>query len=142
MNDRAPFPGHRRACEYCGSLIPLDQSASALVPDSSVLDPEDPSGDGQRQITACGSAHLDALIERARAAWIPEQRWFGELCRASTRPGATGATMAELGARARMPAEHVRRAVLWNSRRETPLCALPGGQVLPGADLETTLDNR
>ncbi|QWF84477.1 hypothetical protein [Amycolatopsis sp. CA-230715] len=140
--DHLPFPWRHHACGYCGAAIPAGHALCALVPDSSVIDHEDPSCDGRRHVVACGSAHLDLLIGQANDAWIPEERWLGQLCRASMQPGSAGATVAQLGARARMPTDHVRRAVLWNSRREAPLRALPGGQVLSAADLETMLGNR
>lgn len=137
-----PFPEHRQPCGYCGTAIPAVHAIGALVPDSSAIDPDNPSCDGQRHVVACGTAHLDLLIERANATWIAEERWLGQLCRASMQPGTTGATVVELGARARMPTEHVRRAILWNSRREKPLRAFPGGQLLSAADLKTAFGNR
>ncbi|HWC84364.1 MAG TPA: hypothetical protein VG756_30780 [Pseudonocardiaceae bacterium] len=108
-----------------------DQWHRALVPDSSVIHPEDPSFDGKREVHACGPAHLDELIQGARKQWSDEQLWFGRLARASTMPGMRVVSLRRVGDRARLTEEALDRALAWNARRADPDTTLPGGQRLP-----------
>ena len=71
-------------CAHCGLHSPPGNAQGALVPDATMIDPQGPGRDGRRYVTACGSEHLQLLIDRARLDWVEEQLWFGLLCRAST----------------------------------------------------------
>jgi hypothetical protein len=104
---------------------------SALLPDSSVIHPDDPSQDGRRMVVTCGAEHLDQLIVSARRDWVDEQLWFGRLCRASMKPGMRHAELSRLGLHARLSAGELRRALEWNARSDHPRTTLPGGQPLP-----------
>jgi len=102
-----------------------------LLPDATVIDPQDRGRDGRRYVTACGTEHLQVLIDRARRDWVAEQLWFGQLCRASTPAAMHGVPVADLGPQARLSPEHLRRAVDWNTHINSPRVTLPGGQTLP-----------
>ncbi|HEX7659230.1 MAG TPA: hypothetical protein VF444_07095 [Pseudonocardiaceae bacterium] len=123
--------GCARVCALCGHPIPNGTGLSALLPDSSVIDPHDPSLDGRRPVFACGGDHLDELIARAQREWIDEELWFGQLCRASVRPGMCDADLTRLGQLARLSDIKLRRALEWNAGHERPCITLPGGQPLP-----------
>ena len=71
------------------------------------------------------------LIDRARRDWVAEQLWFGLLCRVSTLPAMRGVPVSDLGPRARLSPEQLRRAVDWNTHSDNPRVTLPGGQTLP-----------
>jgi hypothetical protein len=105
----------------------------ALVADSSVIDPHDPSRDGHRVVTACTAEHLQLLIDEARENWSEEQLWFGRLCRASRQPSLRDASLARLGEYAGLSPDHLRRALAWNATRAERHAALPGGQPLPSS---------
>ncbi|HWE88416.1 MAG TPA: hypothetical protein VG317_02995 [Pseudonocardiaceae bacterium] len=118
-------------CGLCGRPVPTDERWVALVPDSSVIHPDDASQDGHRRATSCGSAHLEILIDRARRGWISEQLWFGRLRRASTESNMADATVLQVGIQARLSPENLYRALAWNSRQDNPDTTLPGGHRLP-----------
>ncbi len=124
-------PTYGRVCGHCGQLAAPGSSIGALLPDSSVIDPDGLGRDGRRYVTACGAGHLQLLIDQARRDWVAEQLWFGQLCRASTVPVTRDLPISHLGERARLTPDHLRRAVEWNTRSERPRVTLPGGQVLP-----------
>jgi hypothetical protein len=131
---RSPVPhGNRtgRTCAHCGRPIPACRAQSALIPDSTVIHSHDPNFDGQRYVTACGSEHLQLLIDQAHRVWNDEQLWFGQLCRASNRPGMSGVVMAKLGEHAGLSADHLSRALAWNATSAEPRRTLPGGQIVP-----------
>jgi len=118
-------------CAHCGLRSPPGSAQGALLPDATVIDPQDRGRDGRRYVTACGNEHLQVLIDRARRDWVAEQLWFGLLCRASTPAAMRGAPVSALGRRAGLSPEQLRRAVDWNSRSNNPRVTLPGGQTLP-----------
>jgi hypothetical protein len=119
---------HRgRSCALCGSS---GSTHGALLPDATVIDPDGRGRDGRRYVIACGTEHLQLLIDRARRDWVAEQLWFGLLCRASIPPRMRGVPLAELGWSARLSPDHLRRALDWNARSATPRTTLPGGQAL------------
>jgi hypothetical protein len=117
-------------CGHCTKLIPVDRVLRALVLDSSVIHPSDPSQDGYRVVTACANDHLHRLIEQARHSWVDEQLWFGKLCRASLRPDLRDASMDRLADYAGLTADALRRALAWNIAQPLPHLSLPGGQRL------------
>jgi len=117
-----------RSCALCGSP---GSTHGALLPDATVIDPDGKGRDGRRYVTACGTEHLQVLIDRARRDWVAEQLWFGLLCRASRPPATRDLRMSILGERARLSPEQLRRAVDWNARSGHPRRTLPGGQALP-----------
>ena len=121
-------------CAHCGLRSPPGSAQGALLPDATVIDPQDRGRDGRRYVIACGTEHLQVLIDRARRDWVAEQLWFGLLCRASTPEAARGVPVADLASRARLSPEHLRRAVDWNTRSNNPRVTLPGGQTLPNRD--------
>ena len=116
-----------RNCALCGSP---GSTHGALLPDATVIDPDGKGRDGRRYVTACGTEHLQVLIDRARRDWVAEQLWFGQLCRASTPTAMRGVPVADLGPRAGLSPEQLRRAVDWNTRSNNPRVTLPGGQPL------------
>ena len=118
-------------CAHCGLHSPPGEAQGALLPDATIIDPQGHGRDGRRYVTACGSEHLQLLIDRARLDWVDEQLWFGLLCRASTSRQMIGAPLSELGWPARLSPEHLRRAVDWNAQSASPRVRLPGGQILP-----------
>lgn len=119
---------HDQLCDFCGRPIPDNAGHAGLVPDSSVIDEHNHALDGHRIVVACGDEHLDRLIELARFAFVDEQLWFGQLCRASRLPGLGDASLARLARRARLSPADARRALEWNARQDNPLTVLPGGQ--------------
>ena len=121
-------------CTHRGLRCPPGSAQGALLPDATVIDPQDRGRDGRRYVTACGTEHLQVLIDRARRDWVAEQLWFGQLCRASTPAAMHGVPVADLGPQARLSPEHLRRAVDWNTRSNNPRVTLPGGQTLPNRD--------
>ena len=118
-------------CAHCGLRSPPGGAQGALLPDATVIDPQDRGRDGRRYVTACGTEHLQVLIDRARRDWVAEQLWFGLLCRVSTLPAMRGVPVSDLGPRARLSPEQLRRAVDWNTHSDNPRVTLPGGQTLP-----------
>ncbi|MFD2467550.1 hypothetical protein [Amycolatopsis silviterrae] len=116
----------RKSCERCGEQIPPGKLQTALVPDSSRVDPLDFARHGQRLVYACGDEHMAQLVERARRDWVDAQWWFGLLCQASRSAGQ--ASLAELARRARLSDGQVEAALAWNAGEEHPLRRLPGGQ--------------
>jgi len=124
--------GIGRVCAHCGLPGAPGDAQGALLPDATIIDPQDPGRDGRHYVTACGSEHLQLLINRARLDWVDDELWFGMLCRASSSRHMTGAPLSDLGRPARLWPEHLRRAVDWNARRVSPRVTLPGGQILPG----------
>ena len=64
-------------CAHCGLHSPPGNAQGALVPDATMIDPQGPGRDGRRDVTACGSEHLQLLIDRARLDWVDAQLWFG-----------------------------------------------------------------
>ena len=120
-----------RVCAHCGLRSPPGNAHGALVPDATVIDPQGPGHDGRRYVTACGTEHLQLLIDRACRDWVAEQLWFGLLCRASTAPRMRDVPVADLGWPAHLSPEHLRRAVDWNARSASPRVTLPGGEILP-----------
>lgn len=118
-------------CGYCGELVPRDRHQRALIRDSSVVHPDDPGRDGQRQVIACGSEHLQWLIDQARGAWVVEQLWFRQLCRASVGSRMTDASLWRVSEAARLSSDQLHRALEWNAHQEHPRSALPGGHRLP-----------
>ena len=88
-----------RNCALCGSP---GSTHGALLPDATVIDPDGKGRDGRRYVTACGTEHLQVLIDRARRDWVAEQLWFGLLCRASRPPATRDLRMSILGERARL----------------------------------------
>ena len=123
--------GVGRVCAHCGLRGPPGDAQGALLPDATVIDPEDRGRDGRRYVTACGSEHLQILIDRARLDWVDDELWFGMLCRASSSRHMVGAPLSELGGSARLSPEHLSRALNWNARNASPRVTLPGGQILP-----------
>ena len=117
-----------RNCALCGSP---GSTHGALLPDATVIDPDGKGRDGRRYVTACGTEHLQVLIDQARRDWVAEQLWFGLLCRASRPPATRDLRMSILGERGRLSPEQLRRAVDWNARSGHPRRTLPGGQALP-----------
>ena len=77
-------------CAHCGHRSAPGSAQGALLPDATVIDPQDRGRDGRRYVTACGTEHLQVLIDRARRDWVAEQLWFGLLCRASSPPAMRG----------------------------------------------------
>ena len=77
-------PGIGRVCAHSGLRSPPGEAQGVLLPDATIIDPQGHGRDGRRYVTACGSGHLQLLIDRARLDWVDEQLWFGLLCRAST----------------------------------------------------------
>ena len=132
----------RRLCALCGLRSPPGSVHGALLPDATVIDPDGQGRDGRRYVTACGTEHLQVLIDRARRDWVAEQLWFGLLCRASTPPATRGLPMSFLGERARLSPEHLRRAVDWNAHTDNPLVTLPGGQTLPTGPADAAIEDR
>lgn len=116
----------RRTCDRCGEQIPPGKLQTALVPDSSRVDPADSAGHGQRLVYACGDEHMALLVEKARRDWVDEQWWFGLLCQASR--AARRASLPELARHARLSGRQLDAALKWNRDREHPLRCLPGGQ--------------
>ena len=124
--------GIGRVCAHCGLHSPPGEAQGVLLPDATIIDPQGHGRDGRRYVTACGSEHLQLLIDRARLDWVDDEFWFGLLCRASSSRHMTGAPLSDLGRPARLSPEHLRRAVDWNARSVSPRVTLPGGQMLPG----------
>ena len=118
--------GIGRICAYCGLRGPPGDALGALLPDATIIDPQDRGRDGRRYVTACGSEHLQLLIDRARRDWVDDELWFGMLCRASSSRQMIGAALSELGRPARLSPEHLSRAVDWNARSASPRVTLPG----------------
>ncbi|GAA1024630.1 MULTISPECIES: hypothetical protein [Amycolatopsis] len=116
----------RKTCERCGEQIPPGKLQTALVPDSSRVDPADFAGHGQRLVYACGDEHMDQLVEKARRDWVDEQWWFGLLCQASR--SARQASLPELARQARLSDRQLNAALQWNAAADRPLRSLPGGQ--------------
>ena len=73
-------------CAHCGHRSPPGSAQGALLPDATVIDPQDRGRDGRRYVTACGAGHLQLLIDQARRDWVAEQLRFGQFCRASAAP--------------------------------------------------------
>ena len=128
-----------RSCALCGSP---GSTHGALLPDATVIDPAGRGRDGRRYVTACGTEHLQLLIDRARRDWVAEQLWFGLLCRASSPPATCDLPMSFLGERARLSPEQLRRAVDWNARSGHPRLTLPGGQALPTGQGDVAVKDR
>ena len=124
-------PAETEKCGHCGRSTTASDSVGALVPDSSVIHPHDPSGDGHRFVTACCDEHLDRVVEQLRSAWTEEQLWFGRLCRASADPRLRNASLLRVGKRAHLSTANLRRALEWNANREGSLGKLPGGHSVP-----------
>jgi hypothetical protein len=120
-----------RTCAHCGQRIPGGSGQGALLPDATVIDAYASDRDGHRYVSACTSDHLQVLIDLARHDWVVEQLWFGQLCRASTQPGATGVVVAQLAEHAGLSDDHLRRGLEWNAQRSKPMVTLPGGQIVP-----------
>ncbi|WP_116206624.1 hypothetical protein [Amycolatopsis circi] len=116
----------RKSCERCGEQIPPGKLQTALVLDSSRVDPADFARYGQRLVHACGDDHMAQLVEQARRDWVDEQWWFGLLCQASR--SAERESLSELARRARLSAGQLDAALEWNARTADPLDCLPGGQ--------------
>jgi len=125
--------GVGRVCAHCEHRIPAGSGQGALIPDATVVDPHDPARDGQRYVTACGSEHLQVLIDQARRDWVEEQLWFGQLSRASVHPGMVGVLITDLAEYAHLSNDHLWRALEWNTRRPSPSVTLPGGQIVPAS---------
>lgn len=126
------YRGRRRlVCGYCDLPVTAGTGQQALVPDSSAIHSDDPGLDGRRVVNACGREHLERLIERARAAWVDEQWWFGRLIRVSVKPAMRGASVELLAVDARLTPENLRAALAWNARQARPDTAFPGGQRVP-----------
>ena len=53
-------------CAHCGLRSPPGSTQGALLPDATVIDPQDRGRDGRRYVIACGTEHLQVLIDRAR----------------------------------------------------------------------------
>lgn len=123
-------------CHQCLLTFPASEMHVALVPDSSFVHADDPGLDGCRLVRACGPAHLNELIERARDTWVVEQLWFGRLVRASKDPEMRDAPMRQVAGHASLSPERLRQALAWNARRNEPMSSLPGGQALPTRDKE------
>ena len=96
---------------HCGLRSAPGGAHGALLPDATVIDRQGPGRDGRRYVTACGSEHLQLLIDRARRDWVDEQLWFGLLCRASIPPRMRGVPVAEMGWPTRLSPDRLRRAV-------------------------------
>ena len=58
--------GIGRVCAYCGLRGPPGDVQGALLPDATFIDHRGTGRDGRRYVTACGSEHLQLLIDRAR----------------------------------------------------------------------------
>lgn len=121
-------------CAECGGAIARGLRYTALAPDSSVIHPSDPTRDGWRLVTACGPEHLQCVIDRAKAIWVDEQLWFGQLARVSSRPELRGAALSRLSRLAGLSEQQCARALAWNARCDPPSRRLPGGQWLPDDD--------
>ena len=52
-------------CAHCGLRSPPGSAQGALLPDATVIDPQDRGHDGRRYVTASGTEHLQVLIDRA-----------------------------------------------------------------------------
>ncbi|MQA10544.1 MAG: hypothetical protein GEU98_18715 [Pseudonocardiaceae bacterium] len=78
----------------------------------------------------CSPGELDRLAKNARARWVDEQLWFGQLVRASTQLGMDGASLQRVRRRAHLSEEQFHRAMSWNAGKDTPRRVLPGGQQL------------
>ncbi|MFB9924579.1 hypothetical protein ACFORO_40645 [Amycolatopsis halotolerans] len=116
----------RKTCDRCGEQIPPGKLQTALVPDSSRVDPADFAGHGQRLVYACGDEHMARLVEKARRDWVDEQWWFGLLCQASRSAGQ--ASLPDLARHARLSDGQLNAALQWNAAADHPLGCLPGGQ--------------
>lgn len=116
----------RKLCDRCGEQVPPGKLQTALVPDSSRVDPADFASHGQRLVYACGDEHMTELVEKARRDWVDEQWWFGLLCQASR--AARQASLAELARQVQLSDRQLDAALEWNRDREHPLRCLPGGQ--------------
>jgi hypothetical protein len=123
-------PIHAPGCAVCGRTIPPEQEVTALIPDSSVVDPHDSSRDGQRMVSVCSDDELPELIAAGRAAWQDEQLWLGQLSRASTEPGVAEMSLRMVARRAFLTDEQLYRVLAWNEAQPVPESALPGGQPL------------
>jgi len=128
-----------RSCALCGSP---GSTHGALLPDATVIDPDRKGRDGRRYVTACGTEHLQVLIDRARRDWVAEQLWFGLLCRASSPPATRDLRISILGERARLSPEQLHRAVDWNARSGHPRRTLPGEQALPNDQRDAAVTDR
>ncbi|MFB6437084.1 hypothetical protein ACFCVY_09905 [Streptomyces sp. NPDC056411] len=70
-------------CDLCGGFIPSDLQIFSLVPDSSVIHPDDPGQDGQRLLAACSPEHLAELQQQYRQRpYVNEELWSGKIARA------------------------------------------------------------
>jgi hypothetical protein len=82
-------------------------------------------------VIACGSEHLQWLIDQARRDWVVEQLWFRQLCRASAGPRMMEASLRRVSEQARLSSDQLHRALEWNAHQQQPSTTLPGGQPLP-----------
>lgn len=133
---RAARKGHarrRRRCDVCGGDPAAQSAITALVPDSSFIDPSDHHRDGVRIATVCTAEELDELVAACRAKWRDEQLWLGQLARASTVPHLRTATLGALARRAGLEESQLARLLAWNARQDKPVTALPGGHSLGGS---------
>jgi hypothetical protein len=91
QNQTSTSDGQAGSAPTAGSASPRAATRGALIPDATVVDAHSLDRDGHRYVTACGSDHLQVLIDQALHDRVAEQLWFGQLCRASTEPGMKGA---------------------------------------------------
>ena len=100
-------------CGLCQRPIVAGRAQYAVLRDSSVVHPEDPSMDGRRAVAACTAEHVAAL-RAAAPPWCDEQLWFGQLARARQHAhhGAP-LPLATIARRAGLSLDQARRALAW-----------------------------
>jgi hypothetical protein len=123
--------GHRqRRCDACGEDLVARSVVTALIPDSSVVDPRDSYRDGVRVVTVCSDEELHRLVADGHTAWSDEQLWMGRLRRASKVPYLEAAALGAIARRAGLNDGQLARLLDWNAGQAEPVAVLPGGQTI------------
>ncbi|MFE2157995.1 hypothetical protein ACFW9M_09280 [Streptomyces lydicus] len=127
-----PDPG---PCDLCGGPIPPSLQIFSLVPDSSVIHPEDPDQDGQRLLAACSPEHLSDLQQRyRRRPYANEELWSGKIARA-LRAHPEGLDDEHLVQATGLNFIQIEHALSWESERFLRSETLPDAdETPPGAD--------
>ncbi|UQA96296.1 hypothetical protein [Streptomyces halobius] len=132
-------------CDLCGAPLSPTSQMFSLVPDSSVIHPDDPDQDGQRLLAACTPEHLGELRERHRQRpYVKEELWAGKIDRA-LRAHPEGLDEEQLAEATGLNFIQIEHTLSWESERflrrqaslgdvDTPLGDLEGPEGDAGAD--------
>jgi hypothetical protein len=110
--------GSPELCGVCGVVISNGVAGlRILLPDSSVVDPTDPTMDGRRRAVACCTEHLDALrSDYADRPFVDEELWAAkvECALRATENGELGRT--QLMMATGLTIDQIRKAIAWRNQ--------------------------